>query len=54
MFETPGTNITSVHITEDVVLSKSSPEYVRSSSTSSSRDSRERRESNDQERAINT
>ncbi|CAG2110176.1 unnamed protein product, partial [Medioppia subpectinata] len=35
MFEIPGTDVSSVHITEDVVLGKSKPQYVRSSTSSS-------------------
>jgi hypothetical protein len=58
MFETPGTNVSSVHITEEVVSGKTSPKYVRSSSSSSDLhdiyDGTDSSGSVDQERAINT
>lgn len=56
MFETPGGNVSSVHVTEDVVLGKCPPDYVRST-TSSIHDVYDGSDSSgiDQEsRAINT
>jgi hypothetical protein len=60
MFETPGTNVTSVHITEDVVVGKTSAQYVRSSAKMSNMHDEYEINSDmsgtnlDQERAINT
>lgn len=55
MFETPGTNVSCVHITEEVVLGKTTPEYIRSATSSSNiHDVYDGTDSNDQEIAVNT
>ncbi|CAG2165962.1 unnamed protein product [Oppiella nova] len=56
MFDIPGTDVSSVHITEDVVLGKAKPQYVRSStSTAPIHDAYDNNDSTvGQERAINT
>ena len=53
MFEIPGSDVSSVHITEDVVLGKAKPQYIRSSSSTSNVHEVYDRPA-DQERAINT
>lgn len=61
MFETPGSNVTSVHISEEVALGKCSPIYEKSSSAPESSSQQSFETNNDnaarpttQERAINT
>lgn len=55
MFEIPGSDVSSVHITEEVVLGKEKPQYIRSSSASAVNDVYDRSDSTvDQKRAINT
>lgn len=56
MFEIPGSDVSSVNITEAVVLGKEKAQYVRSSTSSSSvNEVYERSDANvDQKRAINT
>lgn len=51
MFEIPGSNITSVLITEDVVDGKNQPIYTRASSTSSNSSSQEEYENRSNENA---
>ncbi|XP_054160665.1 ATP-dependent Clp protease ATP-binding subunit clpX-like, mitochondrial [Oppia nitens] len=56
MFDIPGSDVSSVHITEDVVLGKAKPQYVRSSSSSTPpiQDVVDSDSTVDQKRAINT
>ena len=53
MFDIPGTDVSSVHITEEVVLGKAKAQYIRSASSTPNVDEVYDRPA-DQERAINT